>query len=51
MCTIGLIYFTPLQAGDSGEEELTEVKSEIQSLKSDLHKALLNQEKFLVGIL
>ncbi|XP_063430634.1 serine/threonine-protein kinase 31-like isoform X2 [Mytilus trossulus] len=38
------------EAGDSGEEELTEVKSEIQSLKSDLHKALLNQEKFLLDL-
>lgn len=40
-------YF--LQAGDSEEEELSTVKSEIKTIKTDLHKALLEQEKTLVS--
>lgn len=43
---IGKLTF---QAGESEEEELTSVKSEIKSLKTDLHKALLEQEKTLVS--
>lgn len=38
------------QAGDSADDELEEVKSDIEQLKSDLHKALLSQEKYLVCI-
>jgi hypothetical protein len=38
------------QGGDSADDELEEVKSDIEQLKSDLHKALLSQEKYLVCI-